>query len=65
MLQIKNHTSNAHNETDKIFKKAAAYGHENEMYKEPMNLKRGKGVYMRELRECGGRTEDKTKCAKG
>ena len=41
------------------------YGHENEMYKEPMNLKRGKGVYMRELRECGGRTEDKTKCAKG
>lgn len=43
----------------------AAYGHENEMYKEPMNLKRGKGVYMRELRECGGRTEDKTKCAKG
>lgn len=24
MLQIKNHTSNAHNETDKIFKKAAA-----------------------------------------
>ena len=26
------------------------YGHENEMYKEPMNLKRGKGVYMRELR---------------
>lgn len=43
----------------------ARYGHENEMYKEPMNLKRGKGVYMRELRECGGRTEDKTKCAKG
>ena len=42
-----------------------SYGHENEMYKEPMNLKRGKGVYMRELRECGGRTEDKTKCAKG
>ena len=41
------------------------YGHENEMYKEPMNLKRGKCVYMRELRECGGRTEDKTKCAKG
>ena len=41
------------------------YGHENEMYKEPMNLKRGNGVYMRELRECGGRTEDKTKCAKG
>ena len=41
------------------------YGHENEMYKEPMNLKRGKDVYMRELRECGGRTEDKTKCAKG
>lgn len=41
------------------------YGHENEMYKEPMNLKRGKGVYIRELRECGGRTEDKTKCAKG
>lgn len=41
------------------------YGHENEMYKEPMNLKRGKGVYMSELRECGGRTEDKTKCAKG
>ena len=41
------------------------YGHENEMYKEPMNLKRGKGVYMRELRERGGRTEDKTKCAKG
>jgi hypothetical protein len=41
------------------------YGHENEMYKEPMNLKRGKGVYMRELRECGGRAEDKTKCAKG
>lgn len=41
------------------------YGHENEMYKEPMNLKRGKSVYMRELRECGGRTEDKTKCAKG
>ena len=30
-----------------------------------MNLKRGKGVYMRELRECGGRTKDKTKCAKG
>ena len=45
--------------------KALFYGHENEMYKEPMNLKRGKGVYMRELRECGGRTEDKTKCAKG
>ena len=44
---------------------SANYGHENEMYKEPMNLKRGKGVYMRELRECGGRTEDKTKCAKG
>lgn len=44
---------------------AMKYGHENEMYKEPMNLKRGKGVYMRELRECGGRTEDKTKCAKG
>ena len=44
---------------------ASIYGHENEMYKEPMNLKRGKGVYMRELRECGGRTEDKTKCAKG
>ena len=41
------------------------YGHENEMYKEPMNLKRGKSVYMRELRECRGRTEDKTKCAKG
>ena len=41
------------------------YGHENEMYKEPMNLKRRKGVYMRELREYGGRTEDKTKCAKG
>lgn len=45
--------------------KPSDYGHENEMYKEPMNLKRGKGVYMRELRECGGRTEDKTKCAKG
>ena len=41
------------------------YGHENEMYKEPMNLKRGKDVCVRELRECGGRTEDKTKCAKG
>lgn len=41
------------------------YGHENEMYKEGVNLKRGKGVCMRELRECGGRTEDKTKCAKG
>ena len=26
------------------------YGHENEMYKEGVNLKRGKGVYMRELR---------------
>ena len=48
---------------DSVFFKI--YGHENEMYKEPMNLKRGKGVYMRELRECGGRTEDKTKCAKG
>lgn len=41
------------------------YGHENEMYKEGVNLKRGKDVYMRELRECGGRTENKTKCAKG
>lgn len=41
------------------------YGHENEMYKEGVNLKRGKDVCMRELRECGGRTEDKTKCAKG
>ena len=41
------------------------YGHENEMYKEGVNLKRGKGVCMRELRECGGRTENKTKCAKG
>lgn len=41
------------------------YGHENEMYKEPMNLKRWKDVCMRELRECGGRTENKTKCAKG
>lgn len=50
------YATEAHNES---------YGHENEMYKEPMNLKRGKGVYMRELRECGGRTEDKTKCAKG
>lgn len=48
-----------------VYAIAAIYGHENEMYKEPMNLKRGKGVYMRELRECGGRTEDKTKCAKG
>lgn len=41
------------------------YGHENEMYKESVNLKRGKDVCMRELRECGGRTENKTKCAKG
>lgn len=41
------------------------YGHENEMYKEGVSLKRGKDVCMRELRECGGRTEDKTKCAKG
>ena len=49
----------------KLPKELSQYGHENEMYKEPMNLKRGKGVYMRELRECGGRTEDKTKCAKG
>lgn len=48
-----------------IFIDTYMYGHENEMYKEPMNLKRGKDVYMRELRECGGRTEDKTKCAKG
>ena len=48
-----------------ILKLDESYGHENEKYKEPMNLKRGKGVYMRELRECGGRTEDKTKCAKG
>lgn len=45
--------------------KERRYGHENEMYKEPMNLKRGKDVCMRELRECGGRTENKTKCAKG
>lgn len=52
--------SNLHNMIIPLY-----YGHENEMYKEPMNLKRGKGVYMRELRECGGRTEDKTKCAKG
>ena len=28
------------------------YGHENEMYKEDVNVKRGKGVCMRELREC-------------
>ncbi|WP_418326463.1 hypothetical protein [Segatella sp.] len=48
-----------------FIRRGLIYGHENEMYKEPMNLKRGKGVYMRELRECGGRTEDKTKCAKG
>ena len=41
------------------------YGHENEMYKEGVNLKRGKDVCMRELREYGGRTENKTKCAKG
>lgn len=53
------------NEVEFTVWKTYKYGHENEMYKEPMNLKRGKGVYMRELRECGGRTEDKTKCAKG
>lgn len=41
------------------------YGHENEMYKEGVNLKRGKDVCMRELREYGGRTGNKTKCAKG
>ena len=41
------------------------YGHENEMYKEGVSLKRGKDVCMRELREYGGRTENKTKCAKG
>lgn len=38
MLQIKNHTSNAHNETDKIFKKAAASDcRSHEMYLEPYN----------------------------
>lgn len=45
--------------------KVPFYGHENEMYKEGVNLKRWKDVCMRELRECGGRTENKTKCAKG
>lgn len=45
--------------------RAIIYGHENEMYKEGVNLKRGKDVSMRELRECGGRTGNKTKCAKG
>ena len=43
----------------------AKYGHENEMYKEGVSLKRGKDVCMRELREYGGRTGNKTKCAKG